>query len=107
VLSNDRFDFSSAFLRVQGHGDVDFGRSRLDLDLSARLLKTPPGRLRGIKLSRLQGVDVPIDVTGPIADPQVRPDVGAIVGTVVVDTVTDQVEQSVRKTLDRLLRKKK
>jgi hypothetical protein len=86
---------------------VDFGRSRLDLDLSARLLKTPPGRLRGIKLSRLQGVDIPIDVTGPIADPQVRPDVGAIVGTVVVDTVTDQLEQSVRKTLDRLLRKKK
>jgi AsmA protein len=107
VLRNERFDFSSSFLRVQGRGDVDFGRGRLDLDLRARLLKAPPGRLHGIKLSRLEGADVPVKVTGPIGDPQIRPDVGTIVGTVVIDTITNPLEGELRKTLDRLLRKKK
>lgn len=107
VLRNDRFDFSSDFLRVQGRGDVDFGRGRLDLDLRARLLKAPPGRLHGIKLSRLQGVDLPIEVTGPTADPEIRVDAGAIVGTVVIESIKDPLEGEVRNALDRLLRKKK
>jgi AsmA protein len=106
VFHNDRFRFSSSFLRVQGRGDVDFGRGRLDLDLRARLLKFPPGRLHGIKLSRLRGVDLPIEVTGPTADPQIRVDAGAIVGTVVIETIKDPLEGGVRKTLERLLKKK-
>jgi AsmA protein len=107
VLRNDRFDFSSSFLRVRGRGDVDFGRDRLDLDLHARLLKVPPGRLLGIKLSRLQNVEIPVEVTGPIADPQIRVDAGVIVGTVVVDTIRDPLEGGIKEALDRLLRKKK
>jgi AsmA protein len=107
VLRNDRFDFSSDFVRAQGRGDVDFGRGTVDLDLRARLLKAPPGRLHGVKLSRLQDVEIPIEVTGPIADPQIRPDVGVIVGTVVIDTIKEPLEGEIGKALDRLLRKKK
>ncbi len=107
VLRNERFDFSSSFLRVRGRGDVDFGRNRLDLDLHARLLKVPPGRLLGIKLSRLQDVEIPVEVTGPVADPQIRVDAGVIVGTVVVDTIRDPLEGGIKEALDRLLRKKK
>jgi hypothetical protein len=100
-----RLDFASDFLRVKGGGDVNFAGGTLDLDLTAKLLKVPKGRLLGVKLSRLEGATVPVDVTGPIADPRIRPNVSVVLSAVVIDTIVEPLEGKARKKLDELIRR--
>lgn len=103
TLHNEVFRFSTDFVRVKGRGDVNFGAQAVDLDLKARLLKTPPGRLLGMELTRLEGTDIPLTVTGPLARPRVKPDVAALVGDVVKKKVTRDLEKEVKKRLQDLL----
>jgi len=103
TLHNEVFQFSTDFVRVKGRGDVNFGAQAVDLDLKARLLKTPPGRLLGMELTRLEGTDIPLTVTGPLARPRVKPDVAALLGEVVKKKVPRDLEKEVRKRLQDLL----
>lgn len=103
TLHNDVLQFSTDFVRVKGRGKVNFGAQKVDLDLKARLLRTPPGRLLGMELTRLEGADIPFTVTGPLAKPQVKPDVGSLLGDVAKKRVTRDLEKEVRKRLQDLL----
>ncbi|MGB5102589.1 MAG: AsmA family protein [Steroidobacteraceae bacterium] len=103
TLHNDVFQFSTDFVRVKGRGDVNFGAQEVDLDLKARLLRTPPGRLLGVDLTRLEGADIPLTVTGPLASPDVKPNVASLLGEVVKKKVTRDLEKEVRKRLQDLL----
>ena len=103
TLHNDRLEFVSDFARVTGHGKVNFGANQLDLDLTARLLKAPEGRLLGMKVSRVAGTDIPLEVTGPIDDPKVKPDVNALLGAAAKSVVTDPLEGKLRQKLEKLL----
>ncbi len=103
TLRNERLEFASDFLRVHGDGNVDFGRNRLDLDLTARLLKLPPGRVLGIKVSRIEGAKIPVRVGGRIDQPQVQPDVTALLGAVAKSVVTEPLGGSAKKKLRKLL----
>lgn len=103
TLHNDVFQFSTDFVRVKGRGDVNFGAQKVDLDLKARLLRTPPGRLLGMELTRLEGADIPLTVTGPLARPRVKPNVASLLGEVVKKKVARDLEKEVRKRLQDLL----
>ncbi len=103
TLRNERLEFASDFLKVHGDGTVDFGHNRLDLDLTARLLKLPPGRVLGIKVSRIEGAKIPVRVGGRIDQPQVQPDVTALLGAVAKSVVTEPLGGSVKKKLRKLL----
>lgn len=104
ALQNERMEFLTDFARVDGRGRVDYGRNQLDLDLTARLLKTPSGRLFGMKVSRLQDAPIPLDVGGTLQEPRVRPDVSKLLQAVAKDTLKQPLEEKVKKELEKLLK---
>jgi AsmA protein len=103
TLRNQQLEFVSDVATVRGRGAVDYGRNHVDLDLTARLLKLPPGRMFGIKLSRVENVAIPVEVTGPIDAPKVRPDVSSLLQAVAKSSLQDPVEDKVKKSLKDLL----
>lgn len=103
TLHNDVFAFSTDFVRVKGRGDVNFGAQTVDLTLRAHLLRVPPGQLLGMEMSQLEGADIPLTVTGPLAKPKVKPDVASLVGEVVKKKATRELEKELKKRLQDLL----
>ncbi len=103
TLHNEVFAFSNDFVRARGRGDVNFGAQTVNLDLKARLLRVPPGKLLGLETSQLAGVDLPLTVTGPLARPEVKPDVGMLLGEVVKKKATREIEKEIKKRLQDLL----
>jgi hypothetical protein len=103
TLRNQQIEFVSDVATVHGQGAVDYGRNHVDLDLTARLLKLPPGRMFGIKLSRVENVEIPLEVTGPIDAPKVRPDVNSLLQAVARSSVQEPVEDKIRNGLKDLL----
>ena len=103
TLRNQHLEFVSDIATVRGRGDVDYGRNHLDLDLTARLLKVPPGRMFGIKLSRVENVDIPLEVTGPIDAPKVRPDVNSLLQAIAKSSLQEPLEGKIKQGLKDLL----
>ena len=73
VARSTDLDGRSEFLRVGGEGSIDLGRRRIDHLLRAQVVNTASGRA-GAEMVMLNGVTVPIDVSGPFDNPtwQVR-----------------------------------
>jgi hypothetical protein len=97
-------EFFTDFAQVHGRGDVDYGAGTLDLDLVAKLLKTPPGRLLGVKVSRVQDADIPLQVTGTLAEPKVRPDVSSLLEAIAKDALKQPFEGKVREQLEKIFK---
>ncbi|HEX6570661.1 MAG TPA: AsmA family protein [Steroidobacteraceae bacterium] len=104
TLRNDRLEFITDFARVRGRGKVDYGRSALDLDLAARLLKAPQGRLLGVKVSRLKDADIPLRVTGTLAEPKVRPDVSKLLEAMAKDAIKQPLEGKIKEELEKIFK---
>jgi AsmA protein len=104
TLRNDQLEFITDFARVRGRGKVDYGRSALDLDLAARLLKAPQGRLLGVKVSRLKDADIPLRVTGTLAEPKVRPDVSKLVEAMAKDAIKEPLEGKIKDELEKIFK---
>jgi hypothetical protein len=96
-------EFVADFATVKGRGDVDYGRNKVKLDLTAKLLKAPPGRVLGVKLSRVQGIDIPLTVTGALQSPKVQPDVTALLAAVAKGSVEESLESKAKKKLKKVL----
>ena len=97
-------EFVSDFARVRGRGRIDYGRDELDLDLTARLLKAPPGRFLGIKVRRLEGADIPLKVTGKMSEPQVRPNVSKLLEAAAKDAIKEPLEGKIKEKLEKLFK---
>ena len=103
-LRNDRIEFVADFARVRGRGKVDYGSDALDLDLTARLLKAPEGRLLGVKVSRVKDADIPLEVTGTLAEPKVRPDVSKLLEAMAKDAIKEPLEGKIRDELEKIFK---
>jgi AsmA protein len=103
TLRHQHLEFVSDIATVRGRGDIDYGRNRLDLDLTARLLKVPAGRMFGIKLSRVENVEIPLAVTGSIDAPKVRPDVNSLLQAIAKDSLQEPLEGKIKQGLKDLL----
>ena len=64
VAHNSDLDLKSPFLRIGGEGDIDIGRGRIDYTARATVVGTPKGQDAG-DLAALQGLTVPVRLTGP------------------------------------------
>lgn len=65
VAESDDLELKSPYLRVNGAGRIDVGRGRVDYLVRATLVDTGKGQ-GGAELAALQGVMVPVRLSGPI-----------------------------------------
>lgn len=99
-VSNDNLRMNSPFLRVAGKGEVDLLQRRIDYLLRARLVNSPAGQ-GGKALEELQGLDIPIRVSGNLDQPKFQVDKAFI-----TRVLRRKVEKKIRKKLEKELEKK-
>ncbi len=73
VLSNEDLRAASDHLHLTGKGRVDIGNQRFDYRFEPVFVKPPQGR--GIK--ELEGIPIPVHLTGTFQQPSWRVDIGA------------------------------
>jgi len=77
VLRNDDLAMKAPLLRLAGQGTADLGSERIDYTLNASLVETSKGQ-EGKDTEKLEGITVPIRVTGTFDEPQFVPDLTAV-----------------------------
>ncbi|MEM7406731.1 MAG: AsmA family protein [Pseudomonadota bacterium] len=78
VIENDALNVSSPLLRIGARGTADLPRDRLDYRGEVALVGTckgQGGRVRG----KLNGIDIPIRITGSLSDPKPSLDTSRVV----------------------------
>jgi AsmA protein len=78
VVENDSLAVSSPLLRIRARGVVDLPRDALDYRGEVALVGTCKGQGGRVR-NRLNGIDIPIRITGPIANPKPELDTRRIV----------------------------
>lgn len=76
VLHSDDLLGESPLLRLQGSGDIDLGNNSINYLVKPTLVNTTSGQ-GGKQLAQLQGVVVPVRITGTLSDPKYQIDVAA------------------------------
>jgi len=76
-VRNDDLRGQSPFLRVQGQGSADLLSEALDYRLSVVLVRSPEGQ-GGAGLAELEGIPVPVQVSGELDNPRFRLDAEAL-----------------------------
>ena len=77
VARNDDLAMKAPLLRLAGHGTADLGSERIDYTLNASLVETSKGQ-EGKDTEKLDGITVPIRVTGTFDEPKFVPDLAAV-----------------------------
>jgi len=81
ILKNDSFNAQIPFIRLGGVGDIDLLQSIIDYRLEARVVKTPKFD-DGTVLDDLNGLVLPITLTGNMDAPKVSVDLTAVAITI-------------------------
>jgi AsmA protein len=100
VARNDDLSAKSPFLRVAGAGTIDLVRGQLDYLAKATVVASAKGQ-EGQELADLNGLTVPVRLTGPIDDPAYRIEVGALATEAAKQQVEKRVGEQVRKQLGK------
>ncbi|MGH8565690.1 MAG: AsmA family protein [Gammaproteobacteria bacterium] len=77
VIRNDDLAMKAPLLRLAGQGTADLGSERIDYTLNASLVETSKGQ-EGKDTEKLDGITVPIRVTGTFDEPQFVPDLTTV-----------------------------
>jgi AsmA protein len=99
MAETDDLSFESSVLRIQGHGVTDLVEERLDYRLTTVLVDIPAGS-RYSELRRLEGVEIPIELTGSLDRPELAVDVAALAKQH-APAVIEEHEDEIRETLER------
>jgi len=78
VLTNRDFNMQIPFLRISGAGQADLNSSQLDYQLNAKVIGTPEFD-DGENLDELNGLTLPVSVTGDFDDPEIRFDLTSVI----------------------------
>ena len=92
VVQNEDLEALSPLLRVQGAGQADLNDDTLDYRLDTTLVGTLEGQ-GGRSLEDLQGVNLPIRITGSFADPNFRLDLGEALRDRYEDEARERIEE--------------
>ncbi|MDP2324327.1 MAG: AsmA family protein [Gammaproteobacteria bacterium] len=87
-LRTERFNAEIPFLRVSGDTTVDFLGGSLDSQLTALVFEKPVFG-DDASLADLEGVRIPLTVSGPVDDPRVRVDLRKMVKGALKETLRD------------------
>lgn len=98
VAHNNDLSMKSPLLRVGGEGDINIANDTLDYLIKASIVGTSKGQ-GGRDLADLQGVTVPVRVSGPLDDPSYKLDFAAIA----TDAAKQKIESTVREQIEKRL----
>jgi len=94
VVKNDDLKMKSPLLRINGAGTANLPKETLDYTLTTRIVGSLEGQ--GGK-SKLQGVDIPVHVSGTFSDPDYSPDLGGVLSEAAKAEVDKRVEKEKKK----------
>lgn len=94
IAQNRDLSMKSPLLRVGGEGQIDIAAATLNYLVKASVVATAKGQ-GGRDLSSLQGITLPIRLTGSLADPAYAVDFNALV----TDTARRKVEDAITRRL--------
>jgi AsmA protein len=98
VAHNDDLAAKSPFLRVAGTGNVDLVREQIDYVVKATVVASSQGQ-EGKELAELNGVTVPVRLTGPYDHPSYRLEFGELAASLAKKQVQQRIEQQLGKHL--------
>src|SRR6266700_1328059 len=101
VAHNDDLSAKSPPLRLPGAGDVDVGGGTIDYLAKASVVASSTGQ-GGKDLAELNGITVPVRISGPLQDPQIRTDLKAAAGSAVKQQAQKAEEKLKERVQDRL-----
>ncbi len=97
-LRTERFNAEIPFLRVSGDTTVDLIKSSLDSKLTALVFEKPVFG-DDTSLSDLEGVRIPLTISGPVEDPKVRVDLSKMLKGALKETARETLRDTL---LDKL-----
>lgn len=97
-LRTERFSAEIPFLRVSGDTTVDFRKGSLDSRLTALVFEKPVFG-DDTSLADLEGVRLPLTVSGPVEDPKVRVDLSKMLRGALKDTARETLRDTLMNKL--------
>jgi AsmA protein len=101
VAANNDLSIKSPLLRVGGEGTIDIGNDRLDYLVRATVVNTSAGQ-GGKDAADLQGLTVPVRLTGPLGAPQYTVDYVAVAAELAKAQLGGRQEELKGKLQERL-----
>ena len=98
VMRNDDFVADLGFMAMNGRGTVDIPAGIVDYDLQAQVYDSPEAQEHATieEINDFKKVEIPLEITGPLASPKVRPDVEKLVRQQVEDEIKDRLEDKLK-----------
>jgi AsmA protein len=100
VARNGDLALKSPFLRATGAGTIDLSREQLDYLAKVSVVASTKGE-GGKELAALNGLTIPVRLTGPIDKPSYHLEFGAIAAELAKQQVQKQLGQQVEKALGK------
>ena len=101
-LKTDSLTMKAPGLRVNGNGVIDLPATTIDLKFDVSIVKTVEGQ-GGAVLADLEGVSIPLTVSGDLAAPDYRLDFGGLLKREAKKEIKKEVEKEISKQLLKLL----
>jgi AsmA protein len=101
VAANNDLSIKSPLVRVGGEGTIDIGNDRLDYLVRATVVNTSAGQ-GGKDAADLQGLTVPVRLTGPLGAPQYTVDYAAVAAELAKAQLGGRQEELKGKLQERL-----
>ncbi len=101
-VRNDDLELSTPLLRIGGEGSANMLQRTGDYRLTVNVVATLEGQ-GGAELEQLQGVPIPVHLSGPIMSPEIDLALGEVLGGAVGERVEDtreEVEQRLREEIE-------
>ncbi|WKE66235.1 AsmA family protein [Gallaecimonas kandeliae] len=108
LMHNPDLLLASPLLRVTGEGDINLAKKELDYKVAAKVVGSLTGQ-DGKPMDQLNGVTLPIKISGPFSDPKVRPDMDALLkgkAQEKLDKEKDKLKDKLKNKLGDLFKKK-
>jgi AsmA protein len=98
VARNDDLAGKSPFLRVAGAGNINLASEQIDYVVKATVVTSPQGQ-EGKELAELNGVTVPVRLTGAYDHPNYRLEFGELAAALAKKQLQQRIEQKLGKQL--------
>ena len=105
LVSNQDFLMKSPFLRVTGNGNANLVSEVVDYNVVTKVTGSGQGQ-GGEDLADLQGIDIPVKVSGTFSNMKYRPDLGGVMKAKAqqeVDKQKDKLKEKASEKLEKIL----